>query len=267
MARFLRPGIHSGTLPKIFGRLRRAERRMTSRRASAAARKQEGALEHVEESIERFMSRGFLGLVNQHPAFEAAPLAMGHMKLAATRIGIELRCPALGSEGAIVAFEQHNGWIIAGIDRPGWISNLGEDHARLVSVAVVGLYKMSGVDIVREQIQAMFPGNVMQCEVRRDDLLVWPAGRFDFQVKYDLLEESPAPRLAMGMTEIALPTLDRRRVLIRYIPVAWEDWVAVWNGDDSGGGAQGRILKDICVLPANVLRRVVPLAEQEAWGD
>jgi len=179
-------------------------------------------------------------LVNQHPAWQATPLSLGEVKLAPTRISVELCCPALGSDGAVIAFEQRSGWIIAGIDRAGWIDNLGESQVNLVSVALIGLYKMSGVDIVREQIESMFAPYPVLCEVQRDELLVWPAGRFDFQIMYNLLDESPSPRLGMGLTQIALPTLERKRIMMRYVQVSWEDWVGVWEGSDGAATTQVR---------------------------
>src|SRR5581483_8023345 len=47
MLRFMKPGFHSGTLPKLYARLRRAERHGDGRKAH----KQHEALHHVAESI------------------------------------------------------------------------------------------------------------------------------------------------------------------------------------------------------------------------
>ena len=264
VARLVRPGIHSGTVPKIFARLRKAERRAGSRRAGAAARKQVEALEHVEESVRHFLQRELIELINQHPLLMLTPLSLGEIHLATTRISVELCCPQLGSESAILCFENRWGWVLAGIERAGWIDNLGEEQAKLIGVGLIGLYKMSGVDIVREQIESMFAPFPVRCEVMRDQLVVWPAGRFDMQVLYELLDESPSPRLAMGDAQIELPTLQRQRIMLRYIPVRWEDWVSVWESAD-GAAARERILGNVCVLPADVARRMLAMSE-ESWA-
>src|SRR5262249_47735586 len=57
--RLLRPGFHSGTVPKIRRRLRRAERRG----GGAPAHKQHEALHHVEEGVRHFVEREFIHLL------------------------------------------------------------------------------------------------------------------------------------------------------------------------------------------------------------
>src|SRR5262249_57884943 len=50
--RLLRPGFHSGTLPKLYAKLRRA--------AGRSLHKQEEALHHVAESVQHFVERTLL---------------------------------------------------------------------------------------------------------------------------------------------------------------------------------------------------------------
>src|SRR5207244_6199343 len=51
MIRLLRPGFHSGTVPKIYRKLRKAERRQDKR----GVRKQMAALHHVGEGVAHFV--------------------------------------------------------------------------------------------------------------------------------------------------------------------------------------------------------------------
>ena len=59
MLRFMRPGFHSGTLPKLYAKLRKAERRANGR----ALHKHQEALHHVKESIRHFLEREFVMLL------------------------------------------------------------------------------------------------------------------------------------------------------------------------------------------------------------
>ena len=68
MLRLLRPGFHSGTIPKLYANLRRAERHDDHN----SARKIEAALHHVEESISRFHRTRTAGAVAAKQELERA---------------------------------------------------------------------------------------------------------------------------------------------------------------------------------------------------
>ena len=67
MVRLLRPGFHSGTLPKLFAKLRKAERRALRGGHDQKALKHAESLHHIEESIRRFIDRDFLALARPEP--------------------------------------------------------------------------------------------------------------------------------------------------------------------------------------------------------
>ena len=59
MPRLLRPGFHSGTIPKRFAKLRRAERKALRNGDYSAARKHREVLHHVETDLQRYIEREF----------------------------------------------------------------------------------------------------------------------------------------------------------------------------------------------------------------
>ena len=59
MLRLLRPGFHSGTIPKRFAKLRRAERKAREKGDWKAARKHLEVLHHVQRDVRRFVEREF----------------------------------------------------------------------------------------------------------------------------------------------------------------------------------------------------------------
>src|SRR5439155_11296726 len=65
LATFLRPGFHSGTIPKIFHKLRKAQSRADS--PLPENNKHLEALHHVTHALRAFLEREFLALLNPHP--------------------------------------------------------------------------------------------------------------------------------------------------------------------------------------------------------
>ncbi|MBI2899852.1 MAG: hypothetical protein HYY17_06690 [Planctomycetes bacterium] len=94
--RLLRPGFHSGTVPKLFAKLRRARR--GERRAVA---KHEAALRHVEEAVRRFVERDFLALAGG---------ALSDVRVSPTRIAVDVRD---GERVVELAFEEASGRLMA----------------------------------------------------------------------------------------------------------------------------------------------------------
>jgi len=146
MARFLRPGFHSGTIPKLFARLRRAERSAlrTGRRKSAL--KHRANLEHAEEAIRHFVERDVLALLRESRRPGDPGFAPGEIELSTRRIRIELR-PDGGQASLGITFEERLGGLIAEVDAPDWWAALPPDRRRPLESALVGLYRMAGVDI------------------------------------------------------------------------------------------------------------------------
>ena len=233
MGRLLRPGFHSGTVPKIFARLRRAHRHFDDpgrpgTRARAAVHKQTEAAEHVREAVSHFIEREFIARVNQHPAWQSTPLSPGPIALCATRIIIDLHCPALDAAPARIFFEQRSGWIVSGIDRPGWMRGLPPAPAELLNAALLGLYKIACVDVVKEQVESRFAPEPICFDLSPEALTVWPSGQFGNPLRFNLRDpvstpSSPSP-------------------LLRPVSIEWDRWVAAW-------ASPGTPLLPIRVLP------------------
>ncbi|HYT91560.1 MAG TPA: hypothetical protein VEL76_22800, partial [Gemmataceae bacterium] len=98
--RLLRPGFHSGTVPKLYARLRRAERRARVTGNWRRSRTCRRALHEVQEATRQFVTRELVYLVNQSTSWKGQGLAVGRVSLASNRISIELLNTAAGSLGA-----------------------------------------------------------------------------------------------------------------------------------------------------------------------
>src|SRR5262249_22102858 len=86
----LEPGFHSGTVPRLYTRLRDAERRAFRSRDWNAARWYRKELEHIEAGFRRFVDRELLGLLRQSSSWQGQRLAVGPVHLAINRIRFEL---------------------------------------------------------------------------------------------------------------------------------------------------------------------------------
>ncbi|MHB1422188.1 MAG: hypothetical protein ACYC3I_03110 [Gemmataceae bacterium] len=145
--RLMRPGFHSGTLPKLYARLRHGRGR--------SPRKQFEALHQLRERLRQFVERDFFAILAGSKSWGDVPrLAVGEIHIATNRIRIEL----VDSDASVaVDFEEHGGWLLAGLTCPSacaetWLSRLTEEKRMAFRDALAGLYKLAGVDVVREQL-------------------------------------------------------------------------------------------------------------------
>ena len=243
MLRLLRPGLHSGTIPKLFARLRRTHPLPDGRGSSPfpdgrgstwgwrAVRRQREALHHVEEGVGHFVDRELVFLLNRSRRWGAPALHLGGVALATNRVRIALSCPGLGPVALEVAFEQHAGWLVAGVIEPGWLPHLAGGQRRALTVALAGLYKRAGVDLVREQIAASLGPGAVPYHITAAGLRV---ERGVWETVIDLRNGQAMP---LGRQ----PDISAGSLLFKNVPITWDQWVRWWEDakDDaplSGGG-------------------------------
>ena len=136
MINFVRPGFHSGTLPRLFATLRNSE---------GAARRNAGKrLHHAEEELQRFIERGLLAPLAASKAW-AAPLSTGHIALATNRVRAELACPSLG-EPATLELRNDGGRLAARFAEAGWTAKLDGIQRQAMEAVLAGFYKLAGVE-------------------------------------------------------------------------------------------------------------------------
>jgi hypothetical protein len=230
MLRLLRPGFHSGTIPKLYKKLRRAERygqQITARKILAA-------LHHVEESVSRFIERELLALLRQNKSWAGSPIEAVSIRLATNRILVELHCRALGETPLVIAFAHQGGWLLAGVLECGWLPKLSADQRHTLAAALAGLYKKAGVDLTREQIAASLPATTFAFDITEIGLMVWSTADDAQDVAYDLNASPDLQPMPLGRgVPVGMPVLNARRLLFSNAPLAWTDWVDAWDGDQA----------------------------------
>jgi hypothetical protein len=194
VVRLLRPGLHSGTLPKLYAKLRRSEPKARKGLRVKAALKQREALHHVEEAVRRFVERDFLALLRQTRTLGEFEVSLGTVRLAANRIRLELADGEEKDPPVWLDMEERRGVLAAGASQTGWLDGLSDEERRVLDLAVAGFFKMSGVGLVHT------PGDPLD-------------------------EVEPTVDGAPGRTP---------RLEFAEIEITWDDWVAAWEDETAG---------------------------------
>jgi hypothetical protein len=224
-------GFHSGTVPRLFARLRAAEREAARTDVWREARTYRAALRGVEEAVRRFVTRDFVEVLNNPASGWAGPqrLAAGRVLLGTNRIRLELQ--AEGVAPAWLEWEDRYGWLAAGWAEPGFLSALADEQARVFNNALAYLYKRAGVDLAVEQVRAALPREAQHSDLCPDGLLVWYGGRDAAPLLYDIADPVPQlrPRVPGQRQPTAGPALDALRLLFNRVQITWSQWTAVWR--------------------------------------
>jgi hypothetical protein len=247
MLRLLKRGFHSGTVPKLHARLRRAEHRGRL----TAAHRQLAALHEVGERVRHFLERELVSLLGKSRSWAGLPLEVGRVLLASNRIRVELHCQALEQDGPlVVVFDEQQGWLLGSVGRPGWLGHLSEPQRRALAAALTGLYKMAAVTLVRDQIRACLPAACCAYDLTRHQLVVWPDSHYETEVIYHL-RDGPVlpPNPSVGVASMAMPQIRADRLVFANVPLTWAHWVAVWEQDRAGAGLPEHLLPGVVVLP------------------
>lgn len=237
--RLMRPGLHSGTLPKLYARLRRGR----------SPRKQYEALHHLRERLRQFVERNLFAILAGSKSWnDAVSLRVGDIRIATNRIRMELTDSAAS---IFVDFEEHGGWLLAGLTCPSyrsqtWLSRLTAEQGMAFRDALGGFYKLAGVDVVREQIASLLPMDTAY-DLTQKGLVVWPLSGQNVEAIYDL-EDGPDLVPSSGAASM-LPSLTLDAVLYSATPIRWMDWVQTWQLDHDGKGHAPLLPLRVRLLP------------------
>jgi hypothetical protein len=223
VVQLLRPGFHSGTLARIFARLRRAQHSDASAGPTRVLEACQHELHEVERALRLFVTRELFWRLELDPRWQQCRLDVGPITLSSNHIEIPLLLPADAPRPLLLRFEEREHWLVAGIPQAGWLENLTASQRQSLAAALASLYKLAGVDLVHEQIQAQL-GEPLACyEITETKLLVWrdsPDGQVG---AYDLTstELVLSPKAADGTLVPAWPVVDAGRVLFARTRVFW----------------------------------------------
>jgi hypothetical protein len=208
----LKPGFHSGTLPKLFAQLRKAEREAHETGAWRAPRAVRERLRGVELSLRRFVVRDVLALLQLSPEWQKRPLSVGRIELASNQIRIELRHADYPDIPLRVAIAEENGLLIATVEDQGWLSRLRGPERRTLDQAIAGMYKLVGIDLLR------------RAEEEKPAIHEEPAAA-GIQLELHEALAVPAPNGA---------SKNGQAIYFRGVTYPWVQWVDWWRRDRAG---------------------------------
>lgn len=255
----MRPGFHSGTLPKHFAKLRKAARQaelaetLGKTHGHSSLRGLQQTLEDLKETIRRAVEREIGELLSECSNFRVGNIYVVGIELGSNRVIVELACDKLTKSRTVVAFEEQSGLIVASIVDSGFINFFPDKETRILfENALAGFYRVAGVDLVREQIRTVL-GDDVAYDISEEGLVVWPDEHYRTEVIYRLDSGFTDPivdPVVRGETPKTEPkTIDLRKIMFRDQHITWADWVGAWSQEEPKHGGFGRVLFGTSILP------------------
>jgi hypothetical protein len=200
--------------------------------------------------VKHLIEREFITLIEFSPRWHGGRLRVGEVRLGVHSIRIEVLGSIAEQESLWLEFSDLSGWLLAGIERLGWLAALEPGDIQLVSQALAGLYKMSGVDLVREQIQSQI-GADTHFDLCEAGLVLWPVGDPARRVVYRLRDSDPLVPHAIEPGSIAFgPVLQQQKLMFGKNEISWSRWLETWSLADVPADVSAAADADILIGPA-----------------
>jgi hypothetical protein len=243
MARLLKPGFHSGTLPKLFAKLRRAEHKARIGGNWRPVRKYIHALEHFELSIRRYVEREFLALLAESNCPDAVALNVREVRLATNRVKILLADDNPVNNVLSIALEVHRGWLMGHAANPPLtirMPGMPGCQRQAIASALLGLYKTAGLELLQQQIEAALYPRIADYDVNPQGITAYlnptasypepSEGSRQIEIFYNLRENSAlVPEITGGYLSSSMPAVDRRQLLFSEFQITWRQWIRWWE--------------------------------------
>jgi hypothetical protein len=217
------PGFHSGTLPKLFGAMRKAELRALRTENYSPVRTAKAKRHHVEEAIARFVARECGYLLERTPAWHGRTLHVSGVELASNRLRCRLHPAesATSSEPLVLTFDYRETWIVAHLETPSWFAALDREALSALHNTLVRLYRLAEVDLIVEHVDGLITTPGERFDVKRDGLTLWTPDQPAVEVNLRIRPDRDAP----------ISTWDPRHVLFSRRPLSRDACSSAWPID------------------------------------
>lgn len=233
----LQPGFHSGTVPALFQKLRRAMRTLYRPQSWQYVRRYERHLEEVEQAVKQFVARNLLALLRRNRHWAGIHVEVAAVQLAVASIRVVLTHPR-HAEPLVIEFALQDGWLVAGMAERGWFDELNAEQLWPLNTALAALYKLAGVQLVRDQIQRVLGGSMAGFEITRPALVVWADAHRARTAEYRwerpaavLVPCDPATHRPAETGEF--PRVPADQLIYERVPLLWKDFVAASASESS----------------------------------
>ncbi|MFM7130050.1 MAG: hypothetical protein ACKO0V_11905, partial [bacterium] len=257
MHRLLYPGFHSGTIPKLFQRIRRTRLKALRTGRMSSLVNQTQKLHHAGEALFRFIDRELVRVINSTTMFRDHPVHISHLGITNLSVSLELSCSA-NTSPFILRLKCEHGWLVADVIKSGWTDELDHDQWQVFRVALAGFLAESSVDLTESQIvNSGISKPLSRVLVDYEGLVVFPDPLYHphDRIFYDLtIDGDILPRTKSLSDPFAIlngiipdrlvfdddspwPAINSREINLKQSPVTWAEWVAYWGK----GGRPGRL--------------------------
>ena len=149
LPRLLRPGLHSGTIPKRFARLRRAERKAIAAGSDPqAARKQRELLHHAEIDVRRYFEREFIAWFRESRAWQLVLPRVEEIHVATNSIAVDLALPGAVEGPLLMTLALIGGRLRLELTARLCAADLAESAHGVLRAAIVNVLKTGGVELL-----------------------------------------------------------------------------------------------------------------------
>ncbi len=155
--RLLIPGFHSGTIPRMFARLRRLHQRTATDAAVGSTSRIDHHLHDLEHDVATFVERDVIALLDRSAAAMDLSIRVASVRLAVNRIAIEIEAGAIDAGPLIVDLVQRDGSVESRVVEQGWVAGLHGDRRRVVHLAIAGFHRLAAAERATAAF-AMLPG-------------------------------------------------------------------------------------------------------------
>jgi hypothetical protein len=251
----LAPGFHSGTVPKLYARLRRAERRALETGNRRNVRAVREGLRETAGAVTLLVAGELVALVRQASSWQGQELSVERVVLASNRIRVALAHGGYPATPVLLEVELLAGWLVAGVHDPGWLGRLSADQARALTTALAQLFKLAGVDLVREMLQANLPPEMTGYDITNAGLIVW---RERSQAAYDLRDRTgPLKPRVSGGAGGEWPVYYPEQLVFGDVVLTWDQCVRCWELDCGGAGHPQLLGPEVQLLPPATVESTV----------
>jgi hypothetical protein len=113
------------------------------------------------------------------------------------------------------------------------VESLVDDQRRIFEIALAGFYKLSAVDIVREQVEHALRSSPSRppppYDIADEGMVVWPGQGFETEAIYDLRSNKLTPTVRGARFDGELFDLGGRHALFGREPLYWSVWSTTWQ--------------------------------------
>lgn len=258
------PGFHSGTLPKLFARIRHAELAALKSGNYSAVRQSRATQQELEEVLAKFATRELCYLLDLSPAWRGQALEAAMVELASNQVRFYLADPRHPGEPLVLSIDYRSRWVVARLEECPWLAKLDPAARQALHNALVIFYKLATIDLIHEHLGTLLPNPADHYDVTSYGLAIWPPDRQGPPLHVYLVPREPHEALAAEGTSL---TWDPQRVVFSQRRLTRDECFRSWPERSETTDVPPPLLADIRVFPGSAETPPLPPEAKDEMPD